>query len=60
MSLTLPRARPATSSDRKCIACGGRTHAGEEVSIAGVTLHLRCAVYRRRALRRGSRRRAGG
>jgi hypothetical protein len=35
--------------DDRCAACGGRVDAGEGLTIAGVVIHLRCALYRRRA-----------
>jgi hypothetical protein len=39
-------------AEQRCAACGRGVHARDAIEIAGVALHLECAVSRRRAAKR--------
>jgi hypothetical protein len=43
---------PGSADERRCVACGRMTSPRERILIAGVPLHLTCALARRRAAKR--------
>jgi hypothetical protein len=44
--------KPGAEDERRCAACGRMTTPRERILIAGVPLHLTCALARRRAAKR--------